>query len=56
MKNLKIKKSTIIAASKAAKLTPENFVSRIRSISLGRRVCAHLISETPDGYMVFRCP
>ena len=55
MKMIRIKKSVINQAASAANVKPCEFVSKIRSISLGRKVCAHLVKETSDGHLVFCC-
>ena len=51
MKTIKLQTKMIEAAADAAGTTPEKFVSQIRSISLGRKVCAHL--EKQDGDFSF---
>lgn len=54
MKTIRIETKTINAAAKSAGMTAENFVSTIRSISLGRKVCAHFLKN--DGaFSVFVC-
>jgi hypothetical protein len=42
-KEIRIETVLIENAAREAGMTPEKFVSRIRSISLGREVCAHLV-------------
>jgi hypothetical protein len=52
MKNaeiIKLKTSTIAAAAKAAGVPAAKFVAEIRSISLGREMCAHF--EREEGEM-----
>lgn len=53
-KTIRILTSTINDAAIAAGMSTENFVSRMRTISLGRKVCAHF--QKFDGkYSVFIC-
>ena len=54
MKLITLKTSEIAKAAASAGTTPEKFVSVIRSKSLGRRVCAHLI-KTIGSCSVFKC-
>lgn len=54
MKIIRIDTNTINRAAKEAGMSAENFVSRIRSISLGRKVCAHFI-EHRNGNSIFSC-
>lgn len=41
MSTIKIKTSVIERAAEIAKTTPEKFISESRSVSCGRKVCAH---------------
>lgn len=54
MKRITIDRTTIESAAKSAGMTPEKFVGTMRSISLGRRVCAHLLKVTGSS-MTFVC-
>ena len=54
MKTIKIETSTINAAAESAGMTAEKFVSEMRSISLGRKVCAHL-QKVDGAFSVFVC-
>ena len=55
MKTIKIKTSVVNAAARESGMTAAEFVSKIRSLSLGRKVCAHL--ERIEGeYSLFICP
>lgn len=54
MKKIRIKTSVINSAAKSSGMTAENFVGKMRSLSLGREVCAHF--EKFDGeFSVFIC-
>ena len=53
LKVIKLKTSDLSKAAKAAGTSPEKFVSDIRSKSLGREVCAHLLRKE-GAYSVFR--
>lgn len=48
----KLNANTLAIAASKAGITMEEFVSQIRSISLGRRVCAHFL-YTEDNKVVF---
>lgn len=52
MKIVKLDEATILSGAKAAKTTPEKFVSDIISISSGRGVCAHF-QKREGGKLVF---
>ena len=54
MKTIRIKTKTINAAAESAGMTVENFVSTMRSISLGRKVCAHFLKHEGD-FSIFIC-
>ena len=54
MKIIKIKTSIINAAAESAGMTAEDFVSKIRSLSVGREVCAHF-KKNDGAYSVFIC-
>jgi len=54
MKTIKLKTTTINDAAKEAGMTTENFVGMIRSVSLGRKVCAHF-KGFEGAYSVFVC-
>lgn len=54
MKTITIKTSTINSAAESAGMTAEKFISTMRSISLGRKVCAHLV-RVEGLYSVFVC-
>jgi hypothetical protein len=54
MKTIKIKTSIVDAAARESGMTAVEFVSRIRSLSLGRKVCAHLKCIN-GAYSVFIC-
>ena len=41
MKTIRIETHIVNAAAEADGITAEEFVSRIRSLSIGRKVCAH---------------
>ena len=52
-KEIRIETVLIENAAREAGMTPEKFVSRIRSISLGREVCAHLVRvDGPESIFV----
>ena len=51
---IRIKSAIVNAAAVADGITASEFVSRIRSISLGREVCAHFSGVEGD-YSVFVC-
>jgi len=54
MKRIKLRTDLIEAVASRAGQTVEEYVSTSRSISLGRRVCAHL--ESKEGaYTIFLC-
>ena len=54
MITIRLRTKIIEAAAKSANLTPEEFVAEIRSISSGRRVCAHLLRIEGE-YSFFSC-
>ena len=54
MHTIKIKTEIITRAAESCGLTPEGYVSRMRSISLGRKVCAHF-KRTEGSFSVFVC-
>lgn len=54
MKEIKLDTDTINTAAKKAGVTPEKFVSMVRSISCGRTVCAHF-ERTEGTKSVFVC-
>lgn len=54
MKIIRIKTVIVNAAASVDGITAAEYVGRIRSISLGRKVCAHL-KETDGEYSVFVC-
>ena len=54
MKTIKLKTKEINAAAQEAGMSAENFVAMIRSISRGRRVCAHF-KGIEGAYSVFEC-
>jgi len=54
LKVIKLKTSDLSKAAEAAGTSPEKFVSDIRSKSLGREVCAHLLRKE-GAYSVFLC-
>ena len=54
MKTLKLKTTELAKAARDAGTTPEKFICRIRSKSLGRKVCAHFV-KTCGEYSVFKC-
>lgn len=50
---IRINTKIITKAARDAGMSPEKFVGRIRSISLGREVCAHLLRiDGPDSVFV----
>lgn len=53
-KTIRILTATINTAADSAGMTPENFVSRMRSISLGHKVCAHF-QKFDGAYSIFIC-
>lgn len=53
-KEIRIKTEMINKAARDAGMTPEKFIGRMRSISLGRAVCAHY-SRTEGPVSVFVC-
>lgn len=55
MKTIRIKTSIVNKAAADLGITPEKFVSKMRSLSLGREVCAHL-TKTQGAFSVFSCP
>ena len=55
MKTIKIKTSVVNAAARESGMSAVEFVSMIRSLSLGRKVCAHLERIEGD-YSLFICP
>lgn len=54
MKEIKLDTKTINIAAQKAGTTPEKFVSMVRSISSGHKVCAHF-SRTEGDLSVFIC-
>ena len=53
-KTIRIKTSVINAAAESAGMTAENFIGKMRSLSLGREVCAHF-QKTEGDTSVFVC-
>ena len=53
-KIIKINTRTINCAAREAGMSAEDFVGEMRSISLGRRVCAHF-EGTEGKYSFFTC-
>lgn len=53
-KIIKIKTRTINLAAIAAGMSAEDFVGEMRSISLGRKVCAHFV-KAEGKYSFFTC-
>ena len=54
MKRIKLRTDLIEAVARRAGQTVEEYVSTSRSISLGRKVCAHFAGKEGD-YSVFLC-
>lgn len=54
MKTIRIKTAIVNAAARESGMSAVEFVSKIRSISLGREVCAHL-ARVEGEYSVFVC-
>ena len=54
MKTIKIETATINKAAAECGTTPEGYVSAMRSLSLGRKVCAHF-KRTEGPMSVFVC-
>lgn len=52
MKEIRINAELVKTVAKAKGFTPEEYVSRLCSISSGRKVCAHLVREM-DGTAIF---
>ena len=48
MREIKVKTLLIEQAAKIAKTTPEKFVGDSRSVSCGRKVCAHFTKKEGD--------
>ena len=54
MKEIKIKTALIESVAERAGQTAEEYVSHSRSISCGRKVCAHFKGRRGD-YSIFSC-
>jgi len=54
MKTIRLKTDTINDAANEAGMSTEKFVSMIRSVSCGRKVCAHFI-KFEGAYSIFVC-
>lgn len=51
---IKLETKTIAAAAESARMSQEEFVARIRTLSVGRKVCAHFL-KTEGRYSIFIC-
>lgn len=49
MKTMKISTETINAAAASRGFSPEEYISRLASISCGRKVCAHFAGMEDNG-------